>query len=295
MRIILSLLLTSTLLSCDLEDSWLGIGRPAEEQLTVGLTVAPVDIAEKIVLILHGLSFQAEDGQTTRFDFDTPLTIDLLDLQSSRERLLDQVRLKPGRFTHLQLLARGDTHGIDAYVIPKGDTQAYPLLIPDHVWFGIDTNFLMPEQDSQDLTLVFDLRRGLTGSASQGAFEIRPTFRLVETNNAGTIAGLVDERLWAGNCSTEGNAVYVFTGTRSILADMNQAHDEPFLSIAVRTSASNQRGRYEFGYLPRGAYTLTFTCQADRDSPFQSDNISYSAPLHRSIQAGSVTEANFTN
>lgn len=295
MRKLMALLLILSLSGCDPEDGWFGITKPREGELTVGLAVTPVDIAEKVVLVFNGIEFQSDTGVTERFVFDAPRVIDLLSLQNSRERLLDRVSLEPGRYTGIRLLARGDQSAQESFVTLPNDTYPYPLLLPDDIIFGIEADFLMPDEGALDLTLSFDLRRGLVGSASQGSYELLPTFRLVDTESAGGISGTVNERFFSRNCSPEGRAVYVFAGSRRQVNDMYPIDDGIVLSTVVRSFAGDRNGRYEASHLPAGSYTLAFTCQADQDNPQREDeNVQFFGTLlNIAVETGSVTEADF--
>lgn len=286
MRTLWALFFVCTLTGCDPEDGWFQIGRPNDSKLTVGLAVAPAEVAKKVVLVFHGIEFQPESGQPIRLAFDAPLPIDLLTLQDSRERLFDEVALKPGRYLGVRLLASGDIQGADSYVIPLGENEPLPLLLRDDIPFKIGVDFTMPDRGTLDLTLVFDLQRGLTGSSSQGAFVLWPDFRLVDTINTGRVAGTVDQRFFSRDCDPGGNAVHIFSGTWN---NLNNADQSLFLITAVRIQADGRSGHYKLDYLPSGNYTLAFTCQADRSDIRFADLL-----LHREIKAGSVTQADFT-
>jgi hypothetical protein len=286
MRTLWVLLLVCTLTGCDPEDNWFQIGRPNDSKLTVGLAVAPADVAEKVVLVFHGIEFQPESGQPIRLAFDVLLPIDLLTLQDSRKQLFDKVDLRPGRYLGVRILARGDNRGLESYVVPVGETETLPLLLSDDAPLEIGVDFTMPDRGTLDLTLVFDLQRGLTGSSSQGAFVLWPDFRLVDTINTGGVAGTVDQQFFSRDCDPGGNAVHVFSGTWN---NLNNADENLFLITAVRIPAGEKSGHYQLGFLPSGRYTLAFTCQADRSDIRFADLL-----LHREIKAGSVTQADFT-
>lgn len=51
--------------------------------LTISITDAVIDSAQKVVVEFSGLSIQPENGDTIEYTFDTPQSIDLLSLQGT--------------------------------------------------------------------------------------------------------------------------------------------------------------------------------------------------------------------
>ena len=129
------------------------------------------------------------------------------------------------------------------------------------------------------LTVDIDLLKSLHEDST--GYVLRPTARIENTAELGTIAGRVGEgpiplesRFDGTNLET-GCAVYVYTGHDAMIDDHHE--DSNVVSSArVRYSVSLGYYGYAAGALPAGPYTVALTC--DADDPLANDPLPNAIP-----------------
>ncbi len=122
------------------------------------------------------------------------------------------------------------------------------------------------------LTVDIDLLKSLHENST--GYALRPTARIENTAELGTIAGRVDEgrippaSRYVGTMLETGCAVYVYTGHGATIDDHHPS-STVVSSARVRYSESLGHYRYAVGALPGGTvaqpapYTVALTCDAD--------------------------------
>lgn len=260
--------------------------------MTVRLTDAPVDSAERVVVEFAGIELHQGGATPQRFIFDTPQQIDLLKLTGGENRiLLDAVTIPAGRYQQLRLLANAGQDAKDSYIVVSGNQHA--LYIPSSAQSGLKLvgGFTVPEGGSADFTIDFDLRKSVTKPGNSGdAYILRPTLRLVETNLAGAIAGTVAPATAAADsCSP---AVYVYEGTNMMPDDVGST-TQPISTAIVRLDKESGTYPYRVAFLPPGDYTVAFTCMAAADDPATDDDIVFSTPINVAVTTGSASTVDF--
>lgn len=264
--------------------------------MTVRLTDAPVDSAERVVVEFAGIELHQGGATPQRFIFDTPQQIDLLQLTGGENRiLLDAVTIPAGRYQQLRLLANAGQDAKDSYIVVSGNQHA--LYIPSSAQSGLKLvgGFTVPEGGSADFTIDFDLRKSVTKPGNSGdAYILRPTLRLVETNSAGAIEGVIS----ASQAAAEGcipnsidPVVYIYPGAGATPDDIGST-TEPLSSASA---TPNDQGDYVYhaAFLPAGDYTVAFTCMAAADDPATDDDIVFSTPINVAVTTGSASTVDF--
>lgn len=269
-----------------------GGGGSGSGALTLGVTDAPIDDADRVVVNVSGIELQTRGGERLSFPYGDPTVpdsqqIDLLALQGGvRKLLLDGTQVPAGDYAWMRLqLVPGSQEG---YVLDKTGGQ-HPLRIPSGAESGLKLNtpFSIAEGSSNDYTLDFDLRRSVS-AATGGEYRLRPTLRLVRTEATATVSGQVAGTLLSGaQCGTAA-AVYAFEGAGVTPDDIDGNAPDPVASAAVGQDAT-----YTLAFLPAGTYTLAFTCQADADQPEQDDAIVFDKALEVSLAAGEDLSQDF--
>ena len=153
------------------------------------------------------------------------------------------------------------------------------------------------------MTIDFDLRKSVTDPQGQTVvldvaeydeFKLRPTLRLVMTDESGAIEGTVSETLLSGpDCSgsDDDGSVYVFAGGNVVPDDVDGIDPDPVTTADVEWNG--QAYFYRAAYLEPGTYTVAFTCQQELDDPENDDPIVFTDGANVPVNAGSVTEHNF--
>lgn len=211
--------------------------KPANQQsqASFSITDAAVDNAVEVWVTFEAVRLKPQNGQTIEFEFDEPRQIDLLTLQgNSSELLLDNVTLPAGDYSWLRLdiddndceaLGPGDSPEGSYIVLDDGSQEALFIPSGDESGLQLTGGFTVAEDGSSNFTIDFDLRKSLVKPVGAPCHFLKPSLRMVDNENAGSIEGTVSAELInhpsclddeEGEEFETGNAVYVFAG-----ADVN--------------------------------------------------------------------------
>ena len=262
-------------------------------KVTLGVTDAAVDGADKVVVEFTGLEIKAVNESAPEvFDFATPRQIDLLALEGGGSEILlrDEV-LPAGNYEWIRLKVNAGRTASDSYVDLE-DGSRHALFIPSGNQSGLKLirGFTVGAGSTTDFTIDFDLRRSVIRPPGQsGDFVLKPVLRVVNNLEVGTLAGVVAPELLTANCTP---AIYVFNGT-GIVADDVGGTTEPFITGRVLQSATSGAYEYRIGFMPVGAYTLALTCEANLDDPEVNDTIAFVKSRDATVTVGQTATANF--
>jgi hypothetical protein len=175
-------------------------------------------------------------------------------------------------------------------LIPSGSETGLKLNTPFTVYTGRNT----------DLTIDFDLRKSVHNPDGQVGpaglvYLLRPTLRLLDSNETGRITGTLDPSLFSGlACSAPelGYAVYAFEGIAITPDDVDGIEPEPVNTAMVEYIYSEYH--YTLSFLKPGAYTIAATCQADGDDPAQDNVLIFVGTTTVSVATGVDTTHLFT-
>jgi hypothetical protein len=260
---------------------------------SLAVTDAPVDGATSVVVQFAGVSVKAADGTVRNFDFNPPVSIDLLALNGGgSELLLDNVSVPAGAYSWVQFRVNAAEDGtLDSY-ITLADGSQHELAIPSGAESGLklSSTYAVPASGIASFTVDFDLRKSV--SPPQGtsqAYELRPALRIVDNARAGSISGTVDNSRLGNGCTP---AVYVFSGAGVTPDDIDGSAPDPIASGAVKMDPGSGAWRYNVAYLNPGSYTVAFTCGAASDNPLTSEDLVFVAQ-DAVVTAGQGTTADF--
>ncbi len=275
--------------------------------LSLNITDAPVDGATEVVVQFSGVTLKPVGGEDIEFLFDDPATpeietktIDLLELQGTLSQpLLESVEIPAGDYSQIRLHVNAEFDGeMDSYItlIDGGQEE---LRVPSGSQSGLKLNtpFSVDASTSEAVyTIDFDLRKSVINPVGQPGHFLKPSLRLIQNLDIGSITGTVEAALvTAAECSG-GNAVYAFAGADATIDDIGSAA-EPLTSALVNLDPVDGYV-YELGFMHAGEYSLAFTCQADQDfdtgdsdDPDEDadDEIIFSAPVNVTVVAGQET------
>ena len=259
----------------------------AAGMLNLGITDAPVDDAQQVVVVFTGVELHRRDGQSVQMDFGgANKSIDLMLLQNGATAdLLQGASVPAGEYNwmRLEVLADRNAQGESYILLDSG--QQYPLWIPSGAETGLKLvrPFTVAQGSVTRLLVDFDLRKSVTAPPGQDPnYVLRPALRLLDQLQVGAIDGVVDlaaltsQQLGAGVPVDDCKAgVYLFNGAAVAPDDQDgNAADgaDPVVYQSVEYDGLNTAVGYRIPFVEVGSYTLAATCNLDVDaSPTDSE------------------------
>lgn len=275
--------------ACDSNDS------TPTGSLSVGVTDAPVDTAQKVIVEFTGVEIKPANGNSISFDFTercaadpASCQIDLLTLTNGvSQQLLDDEIVPAGQYNWMRLMVNAEPIIQDSYIVING--QEFELRIPSGAETGLKLNrgFVVPAGGAASFTIDFDLRKSVHDQIGSSDYLLRPTLRIVDNAEIGTLSGSVDSSFYAGGDCT--GAVYVFEGDVTEPDDVDGGLVDPITTAMVPDDGAYN---YKVGFLSAGDYRVAFTCDALADEP-EVDNdsatVSFLSTAIITISADSTT------
>jgi hypothetical protein len=280
--------------------------------LRLALTDGPIDGADHVWIQFEGLELKLTgDGPPEFYKFDPEAcseefstqetcTIDLLALQGIKLTTIFAKDVPEGEYEWIRMMVNADQNKLDSY-IDYGDRQC-PLWIPS----GGETGLKLQggiEVTTAGAAYILDLDLNKSVLKPPGLAEtptndieacvdnylLKPVIRIVEEDEAGSIAGVIDESLLyttndmgepvlVDGCRDEGEdgmtmdgvvdslKVYVFEDFDATAeADDYDGDGDPVSSAVVEYDIDSMTYSYEVGFLLNGDYLLGLTCTGDVD------------------------------
>lgn len=303
-----------------------GGGGSSTGKITMGVSDAPVDDADEVVVTFTGIELLGGPDGTRSFTFATPQQVDLLLQQGDQQFFLIQDEVVPaGVYQEVRLLTDVPNASCSAasadpdpasYIRIGNDT--FPLIVPSggSSGFKVKGPITVAAGGSAAYTVDFDLRKSIAERGTTGCYNLKPVLRVVDNAQIGTLAGTVDPGLLAvSGCTAdtltgEGAAVYVFQGADVVPDDFDNNPPEPLTTGLLTPVVENEvltGFSYEIGFLLTGSYTVAFSCQAGDDAPpvtsdpADGDDTDATGPLvlfvqptNATIAANTTTTVDFT-
>ena len=250
--------------------------------LTVGLTDAPVDVADKVVVQFTGVELKPKNGPAFSIEFTTdgvptPKSIDVLALQSGeRADLLDGVEVPAGEYTWMRLDIDAEPNVVDSYLELGGGQCELSVPSGDETGLKMIRGFTVGVGSTTDLTIDFDLRKSIVQPPGQGAeattcggqaYLLKPVLRLVDMLEVGTITGSIvslPAGCESGTAPYPGN-VYLFgpyADTPPEIDDFD-AVDSDGADALASARVDEATFSYTMAFVPAGKYVVAYTCSAD--------------------------------
>ena len=249
--------------------------------LSLGVSDSPVHSAQRVCIEFNEVELkQSGNAQTTLVTFATPQKVDLLQFQGANAApLLTNEVLPAGNYEWMRLginavrSANGGAGETDpalcdgeASYIVMDDGTVNNLYVPSGENSGLKlvSGYTVPANDQVSLTLEFDLAKSITAPPGQSPdVKLRPTIRLVNNNEVGTLTGEVAAALAeAESCEP---AVYLFdpgVTPNGIEDDVQDGYD-PIATAMVEAQDQldgSIQYHYTIGFLLTGTYTAAYTC-----------------------------------
>jgi len=275
-----------------------GGGGGSGNTMNLSVADAPVDGAEKVVVVFTGVELTGNGGNPVTITFPSPKTIDLLSDSGTASAQLFSQPIPAGSYGQIRLMVVADGNPSNSYIMLSDGTM-HGLQVPSGSETGLKlvSGFTVPSSGVVDYTIDFDLRQAITCPPGQApACTLKPVERLVDNTTVGNIQGQVSNTLVPTTCTP---AVYLYAGTVTKPEDMNSAAaaGDPNQPIAskVPVATSQPPYYYQFTFLEPGNYTVAFTCEAAQDNPDQHDPLVIFSPVKTDIAvtAGQTTTVDF--
>jgi Domain of unknown function (DUF4382) len=254
---------------------------PGTGTLRLGLTDAPVDQADAVVVQFTGVELKPRGGTAFSRDFATPKTLDVLALQgTTRALLLDGETVPAGEYEWMRLKVNADPAVRDSYVTIGG--QECEMRIPSGAETGLKLvrGFTVAAGTLTDFTIDFDLRKSVVQPPGQRAdatscdgqvYLLKPALRIVDNLQVGTITGTVDSNLIAASRCVASTAkpgnVYLFGPYASTdpvpVPDDVDGNPADGADPITTAQVDPDTFQYTIGFVAAGRYVVAYTCDAD--------------------------------
>ncbi len=280
------------------------------------VTDAPVDNVSvvKVTFTRIDLKPAKDDADVVSISFDEPVTIDnLLELTGNASApILDDTPVPAGDYNWIRLYVDGGFP--NSTVTPELGNET-DLFIPGQQngnsngqprFLQLNSGFTVAAGGNSDFTIDFVLRKGLTKPANQDHYLLRPSMRLLNNLEVGTISGSVaSDVLNHPSCANEdGNgAVYLYEGDLPSNGTAPEDYFDSETATGARPIASadvvqNSDGSFGFtlGFVEASeqAYSVAYTCEAAQDTPESDEDIDFTEVLTVSVSAGETSSVSFT-
>jgi len=255
-------------------------GPDATGLISLGISDGPVHDATKVCISFDEIEFKG-NGQSIVVDLDPAESVNLLEFQGSNAMpILVSEELPAGEYQWMRLGidaerlgmgGMGDTGGAEcdgeaSYIVMNGGA-VYNLYVPSGEETGLKLvgGYTIPANSSVIFTAEFDLMKSVTAPDGLSPDVIlRPTLRLVDNAEAGTLTGQVSNALATAEACAP--SVYVFNdGIVSNAIDNGTDADpnDPVATAMVNAQLNNEEQteyHYTVGFLLAGDYEVAFTC-----------------------------------
>jgi hypothetical protein len=278
---------------------------PRTGDLSLSITDAPVQYAGAVVIYVEkAIIKSAEDGRV-EVDVTDPVTqtpgrsIDLLKLTGDRTIELLTDTFTEGTVNWIRLMVDFDPE--KTYIQING--IRYPLRCTSCEKNGlkVNTTFEILPDMTNAYTLDFDLQKSITDPQSGVDYILRPTIRVVRSEQAGSIQGHVDASLISSLSGAEGCSVYVYDGNDAQTDDIYipggepvpADHNNPVTAATVELNSQDELYAYHAAFLPAGNYTIALTCDVELDDPMTEDELTFYGAVNKMVYSGQTTTHNF--
>ena len=255
-------------------------GPDATGFISLGISDGPVHDAKKVCISFDEIEFKG-NGQSIVVKLDPAESVNLLEFQGSNAMpILISEELPAGEYQWMRLgidaerLGTGGTgdssetecDGEGSYIV-MNDGMAYNLYVPSGEETGLKLvgGYTIPADSSVVFTAEFDLMKSVTAPDGLSPDVIlRPTLRLVNNAEAGTLTGQVSNALATAEACAP--SVYVFNDgivPNAIDDGVDDDPNDPVATAMVNAQLNSEEQteyHYTVGFLLAGNYEVAFTC-----------------------------------
>ena len=249
---------------------FLGCGGSSSSKTgTLSLSLADAPLADEanvtgVYITIAGIEYHTTaGGWKTMEEFNSSVNpINLLDWQDGKSISLGDFRLPAGKYTQIRFLL----DAAEEQQMPKSNTGCFieindvneTLYVPSGSQTGYKAigNYEVPINGQVRMTADFNVRKSIVRSGNDSYYKLKPTIKLVVTDEAGQIDGTVS--------NLDANSSYVIyayeytDGTTTWNSDetVDPASGEVRFANAVTSSKVKDGGAYTLAFLAAGTYDL---------------------------------------
>jgi len=247
--------------------------------LNIAITDAPVDGIAEVWVQFSAVTLKPEDGEQLYFELETPMDINLKALTNGKVEILLDEDIPVGNYVWTKLDVNAEFDNIfDSYVVEDEGGQIELRIPSDRLKLG--NEFTVLQGGTTAFVIDWNLRMGLTNPVGQPGYKLKPSLRVTDMSEYGTIEGTVDTNLLPPintDCTSdeetgEGNVVYIYEGFDVIPDDIDDIAPDPLTTANVALNIDSGFQEYSIPFLAAGNYTVAFTCQASDDIVPDPDN-----------------------
>ena len=282
---------------------------PSTGVASLSVTDAAVDDVDMVKLTFDRIVLQPANGNRIEYKLDPPTVIDnLLDLQGGNSAvILPPLALPAGKYSWVRLYVTEDFP--DSYVetlIGGQEDLRLPGQGKNDKHLQLSSGFVVTAGGRTDFVVDIDLRKALVKPASDDFYKLRPSLRIEDMAQTGTVAGNISALLLNGaDCGFDsltgaGLAVYLYEGHDAITGDVQvddqgQSVDDdgPLTTDTASLSTSTSDYVYQIGFVPAGDYTAALSCEASEDDASTDDDIDFLQTINLNVSAGNTTTVDF--
>lgn len=275
--------------------------------LSLNLADAPlIDEANVtgVYITIAGIEYHTANGDwKTMGDFNTSINpINLLDWQDGNSISLGDFQLPSGKYTQMRFVLSAADDTLDPASNPQNNTgcniefngdRNETLYVPSGTQTGYKAigNYDVPINGTVTMTADFDVRKSIVVSGGGDYYKLKPTIKLIVTDEAGQIYGNVS--------NLETNTTYVVYSYEYINGistwDDNETNDpDPSDSSDIRfpnaitSSLVKSDNSYQLSFLGAGDYDL-IVAKYDDNGTYQT----YYIETNITVESATTTTFNF--
>ena len=282
-------------------DSGDGDSSSGSGTLSVNLTDAPIDEANKVLIHFTKVLIHGGDAADTEVTITDPLTgaagrsIDLMNLQGDNSVVFFEQTLAAGTYSWMRLDLDLDVS--KSYIeLTDGSQHALDCTSCETSGFKLNNSFSVESEAIMAYTLDFDLRKSITVAGNK--YKLRPTLRVIANAESGHLSGEVDGTLISNLGGVEGCAVYVYEGNdispQDIYVPENESIPNDQNNPITTANVDPITFGYTVGFLVAGNYTVALTCDAEDDDVLAQDQtLFFYGEENVAIESGQTTIHSF--
>lgn len=271
--------------------------------VTLSFSDAPIDDVEAVLLVVDTITFRRSNGDDVIVDNFTIPELNLVDAETFDIDLLDYPGISQLHvITDLEM--ENDSYSSIVLDIIDGDINQSFVRANDEIkeLNANSSQVVLPGisvgSAAQGFTVEFSLAQSLQYLSSSDSYEITNEGVRVEDSDSGSISGRVESELFDldSPCDSKtdplaGNRLYLYSGINldtNNLADVFTRNSSevipddaiaPFAVTNAVSVAGSPTANYVFSYIPKGEYTLVFTCEAEDDDPVDYNGFGVPSPV----------------
>jgi hypothetical protein len=289
MRAALPGLLATSALAVALAGCSGGGGSTPQGALSLSITDAPVHNVDEVWVQFSGITVNPRQGNSVEIVFPAPIQVDLMALAGENSTMiLNGAALDAGEYNWIRLDVDADADAVlDSYVMT--DTgEMIELELTNPRGLQLSSGFTITQGTTTSFIVDWDLNQALTAPEDRESWLLRPSLRITDESQYGTIIGVVaDALLTDPSCTNDlaedaGTTVYLFEGAGRTPDDIDGDEGDPLTTAPVTQGPGGDYG-YLVAYVPPGEYTLALSCQALDDVPDSDQDILFARSVNVTV------------